>query len=329
MLTDFISYYPLYNDTNSLWNLTESSFNVLVEPGFVVYMSFFKSMGFDYFAWIAISSLFDIIVLAIVFKRYCKSMILPLIFYIAFNGLLIEFNLYRNIKGMDLFLLSLPYLQERKILPYIVLNLIGCLFHSSSILYIPLYFVLNYRMSQWMKWSGFIIANIIFWFNIPIMTSLLDSLSMLEGVHAYEKIMGYDSKSAEEYKFSIGFIERTFAFVLFTLMSDKLSASNKINNIFYNCFWIYYCSFLLFYEVYVFVERIPYLFIFSYWFLYANVMYIKTKFRQLIRVCVKTLVVLKIITSYNIPTYEYENLIFGISSYDVRKNIAEKNMKGY
>lgn len=326
IMSDFIIYYGYFNNCPNLFNLGDLNFKGLFEPGFILYTAIFKTFSTNYFAWIAFNTLIDLIVLAYVFRRYCQSMILPLIFFIAFNGLLIEFNLYRNIKAIDLFLLSLPYLEHRKIVPYMILNIIGVTFHSSALLFLPLYFVLTIQMPVWLMWGGFVVANVIYIFNIPIANTITDHISFLNGIKAYDKLMGYASHDAE-FKFSIGFIERTLSFLLFTLLYKRLVALRYSNHIFYNCFWLYYCSFLILYEVSIFAERVPYLFMFSYWILYPAISDLKYRYRQYVNIGISILVLLKIINSYNNPPSQYENIMTGISDYQTRKKIQYKFLR--
>ena len=115
LYSDFINYYPFYEDLPTINRLTSASFTrYMFEPGFVIYSSVVKSLGFDYFGWVAVGSFIDLWVCRQTFRRYSSSLVLPFLFFIAYNGLVIEFNLYRNAKAIDLFLLSLPALQHRR-----------------------------------------------------------------------------------------------------------------------------------------------------------------------------------------------------------------------
>lgn len=326
LMSDFIVYYNFYNEQCPvIYNLNNHTlFNF--EPGFVVYTSIIKTIGLNYFSFIALSTLIDFIVLAWFFKRYCQSMILPIIFFIAFNGLLIEFNLLRNIKAIDLFLISFPYLQKRKFAPYLIHNLLGTLFHSSALLYIPMFFILQKKIPKWLIWGGFATANIIYLSNIHLISDLINQMSLIEGTRVYDKISAYAS-SAKEYKFSLGYFERTITFILFSFLYAKLIAQNKANIIFYNCYWLYYVTFLIFNEVTVFSERIPYLFMFSYWILYPEVYFLNYRYRNFVSVAITLLVILKVYTTYNMPSCKYENVLTGISDYTVRKALVIKDLK--
>lgn len=318
--SDFISYYPFYEELPNIFKLTPRHIEDYGwEPGFVIYSSIIKTFMPNYFGWVFINTLIDLLVFRYVFKNYTRSQILPFIFFLAFNGLLIEFNLYRNIKAIDLFLLSLPYLEKRKMLPYILLNVLGISFHLSSVIYIPLYFILHREIPNSLKWGGIIVANVIFIFQISIISDLVNSLSIFQAMQFMDKLTGHVDNSEAAQVFSLGYFERTFSIITFTLLYSKLVKQRTSNIIFYNCFWLYYVLFLCFYEVQVLVDRIPTLFMFSYWVLYPNVLTLKYKARQIIYAISMFFVVVKIYALNIIPPAKYDNVLFGIEDYGTRK----------
>ncbi len=139
----------------------------------------------------------------------------------------------------------------------------------------------------------------------------------------YDKLSGRIENSDSGQNISFGYIERTFSILIFTFLYNKLVQQSRSNVIFYNCFWLYYVSFLCFYEVQVLVDRIPTLFMFSYWILYPNVLGLKFKTRQLIYMFSFVLMLLKIFLSNNIPPAKYDNLLFGIEDYYSRRSTYE------
>lgn len=322
IMSDFISYYPYYERYPDIFHLSSADFLNGFEVGFNIYTSIIKTFTDNYFVWVAVNTLIDIMVLAWFFHRYCRSMILPLIFFMAFNGLLMEFNLYRNMKAIDLFLLSVPYLLSRKWLPYFALNILGLTFHTSSALYLPLYFLLTLRMPKYVLWGGFIFANIIFIANVSVIGSIINNLSFIQNLQAYDKLTGYANEGSE-YKISIGYLERTISFLIFALLYKKMAKEDKSNVFFFNCYWIYYVSFLVFYEVSVFVDRIPTLFIFSYWVLYPHAVSLKYRYGQFVRLFIALLIPMKIISAFNYDGASYENILFDKPDFYKRKAIIE------
>lgn len=308
VMTDFIIYYPYFEEYPSLLNLSSSSFLNAYEPGFNLYTAIFKTFTDNYFCWVAFNTTIDLIVFSWFFRKYCRSMILPLIFLMAFNGLLMEFNLFRNMKAIDLFLISIPYLQQRRVIPYMLLNLLGVLFHSSAVIYLPLYFVLGRQISKYIVWGVVIVANLMFVLNVTFIGNILNNLDIIRSLAMYDKLSTY-GEEAQKFTLSFGYLERTLTFILFTWLLPKLRSERKENLIFYNCYWLYYCITLVFFEVSVFVERFSYLFIFSYWVLYSNVFCLKYRQRDIVNMGISLLVFLKIFLSYGSKGEEYSNII--------------------
>lgn len=314
VLTDFVNYFPLFQRIPVISKL--QSFNFFaIEPGFVIYTSIVKTLGFNYFGWVFINTFIDFLVFRHFFKLYSPSQVLPLICMMAFNGILIEFNLYRNIKAIELFLLSFPFLLKRKFIPYLILNLIGLSFHNSAIIYLPLYFILTIRLNKMVVWGLIAVANIIFLCRISVISNIVNSISIMEVLNGYDKLMTYSSIDQAK-GLSIGFLERTFSIFTFTLLRDKLIHKHHYYNSIYNCYLIYYLCFLIFYEVPVFLQRIPILFVFSYWILYPSVIYIHYRWRKVINFAITILLALKIYTSHTDPYYQYQNILLSDVNYN-------------
>lgn len=321
--SDFVSYYPWFQ---YLPNLSKLEFNALFDDefefGFVFYSSIIKTIFSDYFVWVFINTLIDMSILMWAFKKYSCSVVLSFFFFVAFNGISMEFNLYRNTKSFSLFLLSLPYLQNRKLLPYLLFNITGCFFHISSIIYLPLYFFLYRDLSKKVIWISYFVVNILIFMNIHFTSEIMNLvMDVLDVDRVSRKIIGYMSKS-EDLKLSFGWFERSFSFCVFMLNYDKLVALNKMNRVFCNSFFIYYISFHLFMDIQVFVERIPSLFMYSYWFLYPAVFdVITTKYKNLIVAFLMLFCFVKTSLANREIICRYDNLITGIEHFEKRASI--------
>jgi hypothetical protein len=320
--TDFINYYPFYRDLPPIYKLDNISRGFL-EPGYVIFSSILKTIAPNYFVWVFINTLIDLLVFRLVFKRYTHSLILPFIFFMAYQGISIEFNLYRNAKAIDLFLLSLPYLQQRKLLPYMLLNLLGVTFHISAVIYLPLYFVLQRELPRWFVWSFLIIANVIFLSNIHFTSDLINNLGMFSGEDLMAKLGRYQS-SHMEYGFSFGYFERTFSIIICTILYYKLMEQTSSSRMFYNCAFFYYLTFMIFSDVKVLTERIPLLLIFSYWILFSNIAVLKYRLRPVILFFLILISFLKVLTGSQNIMSSYDNLLWGVKSYEQRQDVADK-----
>jgi hypothetical protein len=321
LYSDFISYYPFFENLPTI-NKLDDFFQEKFEPGFVIYSSIIKTIIPNYFVWVFINTLLDLVLLRLVFKRYTDSLVLPFIFFLAYQGLIIEFNLYQNSKAIVLFLLSLPYLKQRKLIPYILLNLLGASFHIGAVIYIPFYFILQKELPRWLVWSMLIIANVIFLGGINITSSLILFFGNVTNQDLLLRVLLYQDMG-NEYVLSFGYLERTFSILVLTILYKKLIKQNSFNRILYNCALFYYFTFMLLSDIRVFSERIPLMFIFSYWILFSNIAVLKFKFKRVIFCFLIIISFLKIfVSSQHVMSY-YDNLLWGIKDYEERRQNSE------
>lgn len=338
LYTDWLVYYPLFNELPTIWDggivsvwnmdfsdkfVTDVSIGQAgIEMGFIYFSVFFKSIIPDYFAWVFFNTILDIILLDIFLRRYNQYYVFGFIIFFVFGGLMAECNLLRNIKAILIFLISLKYLEERRLIPYMVLNLIGVAFHSSAIVFFPLYFFLHKKSPQWLFWTVFFIGNLIFLLQIqymePIMMRLADQIGGLIAV----KIKLYFTLDIFDRRMGIGmaYLEQNAMFLLIALLQKKLIINKPRNNLFINAYLIYFICFYFFSEMMVVVDRLSLLFIFSYWILIPEMV-------SLLDTSLKKITVLIILIPYcflkmamiNSNVFaRYDNLLFGIESFDDR-----------
>lgn len=325
--TDWIIYYQLFELLPTLWDWTSIDFSeAMFEPGFLIYCILIKSIFPDYHFWTFVSALIDLIILSRLFKKYTNYYVLAFICFFAMNGIGMEFNLYRNSKAIVIFILSLDYIYKGRFVPYLLLNLLGATFHLSALIFIPLYFLLNKEISQKIMISIFVVGNILFLLKIKwISFILLPIISLLTSGIIAEKSMIY-LETGQSYGITIGYIERVVTFILFFLFYKKLVEISPMNRIFYNIYLLYFISFFYFTEIEVFAGRFSMLFTFSYWVLYPNLYGIlKTVSKKLIFLSLFIVYsLMRIIQTNNNIFAKYDNIFFGIESFQQRKNTFDK-----
>lgn len=282
--TDFAIYYPLYQEAPTIFNSSgitkyfsdiNDDFLTRIEPGFKIFIILIKTLSSDYFLLQFISTLIDVLFLNYFFKKYSPRYALSFILLLVFSGLIIEINLLRNSKSIFLFLYSLQFIKDRKIVKFALCNALGLLLHSSAIFYFPVYFFLHKKISKPIIWIVFLIGNLIYLTQLKFITPFLTAFSSIIGgsyasmAEIYSKTDLYNSG----YGITFGFLERLITFVLFYTSYNKLDdylQDKKILNIFYNSFFLYSVSYLFLSEYSIFIDRITTLFVFSYWILYAQ-----------------------------------------------------------
>jgi uncharacterized membrane protein (UPF0136 family) len=330
--TDWYSYYPFFNSLptigdNGLYHVFHNS---AYDVGFELYAVLLKSLCPNYFFWIFISCCIDMAILHSCFKRYIPNYyVFGFIVFFVLGGCIIEINLLRNIKAILLFMLSLRYLQERKIAPYMLLNLIGVSFHLSAVVYFPLYFVLHKEFSKLFLWTIFIAGNIIFLFQIPYIQPVFTFFADLIGPQAATKVQIYfnDSLYNKPYGMSIGYFERVISYILLVSFYIRLKNQNRHNIILINVFVLYFICFFYFAELQVVNTRMAFLFIFAYWLLFPklySILQVKTN-KMLFMILFFCTSIGRVTIHNNNLLQEYDNLICGIKSYEVRKDNFDKH----
>jgi hypothetical protein len=337
IFTDWMVYYPMFDKMPTIWDglnafgtdfsdiygTDESIGRTGTELGFIYYTMIFKSFIPDFQAWIFFSTLIDYILLHFFIKRFSPYYVLAFICFYIFEGLGIEANLMRNIKSILLFLISLKYIEERKPIPYYLLNIAGIFFHSTSIIYLPLYFVLHKVWSKKVLWILFTIGILILLFQVsyiaPILSIVGEKIGGRIGLMIHYYLIS-DLYSSSFGLFHFGYLERAFTFCLMIGLYDKIVKQSKSNILFLNSFVIYFVIFFYFSEITVIIERLPLLFVFSYWILYPTIFsLIFTKINKALFFCILLFFVsAKFLKSNNNILVKYDNVLLGYDNYELR-----------
>lgn len=93
---------------------------------------------------------FSIIFIYVIYKSIYEQSYNPTLSILIFLCSPYYFEFFSGMRQMisvSLFLLSIKYIKNRKILPFLIINIIGFLFHTSSIVFLPAFFLYNKKMN--------------------------------------------------------------------------------------------------------------------------------------------------------------------------------------
>ena len=316
---DWWAYYPSYNNLPS---------GFTYEIGYEIWSNIFYKIGLSYHHFTFINTVADILILAYVLKKYSKYPIFSMFLFLAVQGLSFEVDLLRNAKAVLLFIISIQFIKERKIIPFLILNILGMTFHISSIIYFPMYFILNRNYSRKIILPLIILGNIYYIFDTKLFIHILEYMSSVLPAAVGGKITSYLSIIPQNYKLPIGtlYFERlvTFIMVFFFLHKEKGSREkeNPYSLIMENSFYIFYLIFLFTSEFFIASTRIGILFIYANWFLWGDI--IENLRNTKIKVAVFLIAILiggnRIYNHFdfngNKILYRYENIITDHKSYE-------------
>ncbi len=318
ILSDWINYYEyFYNcDFSYLWEWYNTQ--GVAEPGFSLLCLIVKSIWCNYHFFVFVCCIIDTALLLRFFDKRTDNIPLALTIYICFEGLLISTNFMRNSIAILLFLNAIDYIENRDAKKYFLIIAIAVTFHVSALLYVPLYFFLHRKCNKWIYLTVFIVCNIVFIGKISLVSTALGILGVDESLSM--KIRAYTEIYDKSTKISIGYLERLFTGILIFCYYNKLSDVRKENILFINAVMAYFMSFFLLSEFEVLSKRICALFAFSYWILWIDLLkcFAIENNKKLFATFIGCYCILKIGSSTMLPDFKYENLLFGIQSYQER-----------
>ena len=321
---DWMSYYTRFNLPVEFITDVYSS-----ELGFAWTCIIIKSIFDNYHFFIFVLTIIDLWLLFKIFKRYAKRNIALMFFFFVVFYTPSEIDLLRNFKAILLFYFSLQYYIDRKYLKYILINLIGLSFHSSSIIYLVISFIIFRQLNRKLILLLFIIGNVLFLKQEGIFTLIFEKISSIYDIGIYQVLFdGYlnSDKFSSQYGVSFGYIERLISFVFvykfYNLIISKDKKREPVINLFYSFIFIN----LYFSDLTIVVERMGNLFRFSYIIL-CPVIYDSINLKFLKKTYLGFIIIFSI-TRFHVFTnnifYEYENILFGAKSYFERKALIEK-----
>lgn len=317
---EYITIQPIFNwhyiDEHSWW----------WDKGFVIFTMFTKLISNDFRFFVFVNTLIDITLFTICIKRYSCNFLITILAFLAFQGILTEINLFRNIKAILLFLISITYIENRKWYYFFALNLLGYTFHSSALLFLPMYWLLIIRLR--FKYVAIIggIFTIIYLLQLNIVENFILQYMPSEG--AISNKLSFYLEDSDNTILTVGTFERILTLGLSIWVYYKTDNPSLKFTIFFNSFFVFYIAYSLFGFNLVFRDRIPYLFIFSYWFLYPYLFNYAKSRKKYLRYVFYALFFVKIYMSTNMCSAYYENILFdNVSTRHEREYLLYKDNK--
>lgn len=330
IMSDWEFYYYFFRDHctwNEIFNLNGAANYEKISKFFGLYNLFFKSI-FDNWYFFTFCHLG--IELALLYRFYTRNRMfnipLALMLFYCIEGNVILCNLLRNGLGLMLCLNALEYIDKRQFGKYMLWVGGGICFHYSLILFVPLYFVLNWRFNKYW-FAGFIlVANIIYLLRIPVVMGTLGLLLRGNDVFSlmFEEYTEMFDTAASGITF--GFIEKLITSVLVFLYYDDLMERRPDARVYLNGLMFYLFIFLSFSEFAELAKRISTLFFFGYWVIWYDLIkcFYYGNNRKLFCLFVGAFCLCRLANGCKFADYEYDNALFGPKSDVERQAVRDK-----
>jgi hypothetical protein len=326
---DWTIYYPAFKEIPSLFSFKQGLYTATrFDYGFVTYMAMVKSVWNNYNFFIFVNTLLDLIILTAFLRQFSRySFSLSCLVFVIMGGFYFETDILRSAKAILLFILSIKYIYERKLVPFLLITFTAILFHISAVLYLPLYFILHRKISKRTILIIFICGLAVFLLQVEYVRPFLLWFASLLGekftllLEKYLQIAAYSSA----YGITIGLLERIITASLIIIYFDKLIRKDSFNRVFINTYLIYFIIFFYFAEIKIIPFRVGGMLSFAYWILYPALLTIieKRNNRIIFIVCFFAYSLIKIAGMTDTVLYRYTNFLFGADDFSSRLKIFE------
>lgn len=213
---------PDYENYLDIFNNSKLGINLGVEPGFYYLNSFISNWGLDFQWVIFLMALFTVIIKINFFIKNSKNYLFSFLIYYCSMFFLYDFIAIRQALAMAIFMISVPYIVERKFLPYLICIIFASTFHLSALVLLPIYFFIHLSFNKFIFYIILLLSTLtsVFKYDIHLTSLLLDYIS-LPGF-ANNKIEIY---AIEDIYAALSFRQLILGFLFVYLFSKKMDKS--------------------------------------------------------------------------------------------------------
>lgn len=334
---DWMTYYPMYQIIDKLWDFSSQSFILVysdevvseaIEPGFILYTSILKTIFDNYHFFIFVNSLIFLIAIGRFIKKYSNNYALSfLVLFAIYQGLVVD--LLRNSLALSIFLYAISFKKKPSIYALILLSLLGILFHKTFILLIPLFFLDKIRLPKQIIWLIFILGNVLMLLHIPVANVFVSFITSIFGENLLtQRMLSYATSDiyGSGVGITFGYIFRFIMFCIIMNNYDQIRNNSKLVLIL-NAYILYAIVYFCMRDVGIFVERMEILYCFANIILYPQLIYmIRNKYQSIYKYMIIIFCLLRLYVSTNDIMYNYITC-FNKISYEEQANIKRPAAK--
>jgi hypothetical protein len=223
---DTISYIENFKTQNQKdWNSIFEN----VEPGYSLLVKFLSTISDNSNFFLAGVALIFTVSICFLIYKYSKDHLLSFILLITLGIFYFSMAGLRQIIAMSILMFSIKFVRDRKILPFLLLVFIACLFHNTAICFILIY-IISYLRISWKHLLVFFGVIILVYYNQNDIVSFIFKSLALDRLSHYENVDSTLSLSG----FFIQLVIATYCLVYYKI-TIKRDAKNIV---FYNLMFL-------------------------------------------------------------------------------------------
>lgn len=330
---DWFTYFDWFNflDVNisDINEISGSDSSKFIEPLFYLLGICCKAIYNNYHFFVFVcTGLNTFLIIRFFVRNGIYNLPLALLIFISLNGIYFSTDLMRSSTAILIFANSLEYIRDKKPLKYFLLCLIACGFHISSIIYFPLYFFINRKISKWIYVIIFLASNVIYISSFSFFEWFFSLVERVMPDWAASSISWYlKTGKSQDSILTTGYLERLITGTLVFCFIDKLRTLRKDADIYINSILIFIAIFLCFSDSRIISTRLAYMFNYAYWIIWIDLIscFEIRNNRKLFTAFIYIYCFAKILSIGQDPFSHYENILFRHSSYQEKELFFRKH----
>lgn len=202
-----------------------------IEPGFVLWCGLIKTLGGN-FQWLLITtSIFVVGSFCVFVYRHSKSALWSIFVLFCFQYYYSSFDIIRHFMATSFLLLGYKYVEERKIIPFLLFIIMGSFFHKIAFVFALYYFV---PLLKWNRISFIVFVILALILNVFVSNFSVE-LSLLLGKGDYtqmhDSIQWIGAYSGGEKTFILFLVLSSIMYFVYRINKQRNRVSESINNI--------------------------------------------------------------------------------------------------
>ncbi len=167
------------------------------DPFFYLFSRVLSALGANYRVWLAIMAAFFLLAVCRLILKYSKEPFMSFLLFVTLGYFFFSLTGIRQALAIAVTLFAYKYLNERKLVPFIILVLIATLFHSSALVFLIAYPVMFVKKVGWKQIAAILFALFSAYFlsaQFKAFIALLgwsDSVSLSAGKNVTLNISGF------------------------------------------------------------------------------------------------------------------------------------------
>jgi len=217
------------------------------QPLWILFVSTIRSLNLNYYVVQFALAIFVNFSLLIFLRKYSVSVIASLLFYFIFFYFNLNMEILRESVCIAIFLLSFPFLLDRKVFIYHLLFLIAFFFHESAIIMPFAYFFFGRKLN---KRFYVLVPLIVLGLSSILAASLKDLIFLFEFLFVKNKLNYFEVSEEGSSAFLFNLVKYVFIpYTILILFHDDLIDRERKSLFLYLIFSILFLNFFIFYRI--------------------------------------------------------------------------------